>query len=66
MSDQLIENFLAKKDALDALTKRAEDRLRIIHEVSEMLNPWRWVSVIGARGLPSQVTETGLNIDANQ
>jgi hypothetical protein len=68
MSDQLIEFFLAKKDAFDVLTKRVEDRLRIIHEVSQMFkdHPWRWLSVIGAGGLPSEVTETELNIDANQ
>jgi hypothetical protein len=61
MSDQLIELFLAKKDAFDVLTKRVEDRLRIIHEVSEMFkdHPWLWVNVIGAGGFLSQVTETG-------
>jgi hypothetical protein len=61
MSDQLIEDSLAKKDAFDVLTKRVEDRLRIIHEVSEMFkgHPWRWVSVIGAGGFPSEVTENG-------
>jgi hypothetical protein len=37
MSDQLIELFLAKKDAFDVLTKRVEDRLRIIHEVTRCL-----------------------------
>ncbi len=68
MSDQLIEDFQAKKEALDALTKRVEDRLRIIREASELFkdHPWRWVNVIGAGGFPSQVTETGLRIDANQ
>jgi hypothetical protein len=66
MSDQLIEFFLAKKDAFDVLTKRVEDCLRIIHELSEMFkdHPWRWISVIGADGFPSEVTETELNIDA--
>jgi hypothetical protein len=68
MSDQLIEFFLAKEDAFDVLTKRVEDRLRTIHEVSQMFkdHPWRWVSVIGAGGFPSEVTETELKIDANQ
>jgi hypothetical protein len=70
-----IDDFWARKQALEEHTKLVTERLRIVQEAGRLFfaavkrgsgAPWQWVDVTSGGPFPSHVMDSGRTFDASQ